>query len=62
MATVLFVLSGNVYNILALQIKCQKFNPESECQIQGGEERDLRYAHDNIRIHTDVFQNFSCYL
>ena len=44
-AIVMFALSFTIYEIFAIQIKCQKFDLENEGQGYGGEKRELIVEH-----------------
>ena len=55
----MFAISITICEIFAKQIiKCKSFDLENEVQDQGVEERDLRHAIGNVRIHIGVFSEF----
>ena len=59
MAIVMLALSIAVFEIIANQIKCQKFDLENEGQAQLEEKLDLRRSTGNCRFYlADFFQNF----
>ena len=55
MATAMFALSTTLYEILANQIKRQKFDLENEGQDRGGEKQDLRRWTGSDRFYIGDF-------
>ena len=56
MTIVLLILSVPIYEILANQIKCQKFALKNEGQGHKGENRDLHHSTANVCTYIDFLR------